>query len=403
VPGDLPQSISQAFERIRSSWPGLREAIPDERSLEFWIWANRHGLFVRPELRAILAPFPPADYLRAGSNDASEQQFASSGCNYYEHMERALNQLGRSWCDMQAVMDFGCGSGRVSRLFARHREHMRLYGADLNALPIGWLNDNLDFGNFYIGFAEPPMPFDDAVFDAIFSISVFSHLKARSQALWLREFHRLLKVGGILFQTVHGRHAMRLCEHYDVWRDALNIAPDSFSTLRRELLETGFSWVPHTIATGARDDYGISFQSEQYIRDTWCLGFELVGFWPGRIDDWQDLVALRRRPGPALRMNGECTPTPVLSVELMSLSNEPAVGRPLGFRATAFGGEDVHFKFYVGENGGPYRALTDWIPVSEVTYTPWASGKYVVLVHAESGPGPHARPRAQHGLKVIIE
>ena len=389
-----------AFRRLRRDWRELAAAFPSHRGLDFWLWANRYGAFVRPELCSVLAPFPPANYLVAGSSDMSERQFANSGCDYYEQMERALNEIGRSWWDMHSVLDFGCGAGRVLRLFTCHRNHMRIHGADVNTPVVDWLGANLDFGKFHVGFSKPPTPFHEATFDAIFSISVFTHLTAVSQGSWLREFHRLLKPNGILFQTVHGQHAMTLCERHESWRNAINVAPETFAALQKGLREDGFAWGPTKWATNAGEDYGISFQNEPYIRATWRLGYDLVGVWPGRIDDWQDLVALRRRPGAALAQGPQSGPD---KVELVQLAGQGIVGQPLRFRAVATGGEDLHFRFVINDSGSYFRQLCDWAPCAEIAYTPWEPGTYDIIVHADSGPGPHAVPAAGHGIKVTIK
>lgn len=403
----LPKSIAKAFARTQSSWRELAQAIPDIYSHEFWIWANRYGLFAAPELRAILAPFPAALPL-TGSIDASERQFASSGARYYDSMEQVLLEHDRSWGDMRAVLDFGCGEGRIARLFARFRGQQTYYGFDLRETAIEGLKQQMGFGDFRVSSARPPLPLAGGSLDAIFSISVFSHLRADAQAAWLREFHRLLRPDGILFQTVHGRHAMALCEHYDVWRNALDVTPQSFVDLREGFANDGFAWVPNTLNPTGSEDYGTSFQSDRYIRDTWGDDYDLLGVWPGQIDSWQDLVAMRKRS----RLGKRCEPVlPVLStgglkpverVELVRDAVNLAVGRPLQFRVICSGGENVHFQYFVKEGSNYFTAIGEWTSTPEFSYTPWLPDEYNFLVHAASGPGPHAVPSAVHGLKVIV-
>lgn len=405
----LPKPIAKAFARTQGSWRELAQAIPDIYSHDFWIWANRYGLFAAPELRSVLAPFPAALPI-IGSIDASEREFASSGARYYDHMEQVLLKHGRSWGDMRAVLDFGCGVGRVARLFARFRRQQTFYGFDLIESAIEWLTWELGYGDFRVSAARPPLPLAGGSLDAIFSISVFSHLTADAQAAWLREFHRLLRPGGILFQTVHGQHAMALCEHYDTWRNSLYIAPESFVDLREGFARSGFAWVPHTINMTGSEEYGISFQSDRYIRDTWGDEYDLLGIWPGRIEGWQDLVALRKRGAPVLRKQHEpvspVRPTgglkPVERVELVRDAADAAVGRPLHFRVTFSGGEDVHFRYLVKEGGCNYAPIGEWTSTPEFSFTPWMRNEYLFIVHAASGPGPHAVPSAQHGLLVSV-
>jgi SAM-dependent methyltransferase len=56
---------------------------------------------------------------------------------------------------------------------------------------------------------NPPLPFEDASFDLVYSISVFTHLDEEMQDAWLNELKRVLRPGGILIITVHGLNARK--------------------------------------------------------------------------------------------------------------------------------------------------------------------------------------------------
>jgi SAM-dependent methyltransferase len=392
--------LKEAFNRLQN---GARY-FHDYRSHDFWIWANTKGILLDDGLRSVLAPFPPVTMMSAGSNDDSEQRFALSGADYYDHMERALNRFGRSWDDSETVMDFGCGVGRVARLFLRHATRQKFVGIDLTSVAIEWLSANMPFGEYHIGMVAPPLPLESRSLDVIFSVSVFTHLKATSQTAWLAEFRRLLKPGGIVFQTVHGTHAMNLCKRYVEWRNALHVSDDDFQFLSGSLNEQGFVWAPHSIQTTGTDDYGVSFQTEKYIQTEWTSGFELLGVWSGLIDGWQDLVALRKSDHE--RVLPVWPKSDIKRVESVVVEQTKGIlqrGEPVRLTAKSSGGEDVHFKFYVSELSGCWRPLTGWLKEGFCEYVPWLPQKYGFIVHAASGKGMHSVPEAEAGISVIIK
>ena len=55
----------------------------------------------------------------------------------------------------------------------------------------------------------PPLSFESAAFDIVYSVSVFTHLDERLQDMWLDELFRILRPGGILIISVHGQNAHR--------------------------------------------------------------------------------------------------------------------------------------------------------------------------------------------------
>jgi SAM-dependent methyltransferase len=126
------------------------------------------------------------------------------------------------------VLDFGCGAGRTLRHFLSEAETAEVWGVDIDAPSIEWLQRSLcpplramrcD--------AEPPLRLELGSFDLIWAISVFTHLTGSSLA-WLRELHRLLRPGGLLIATYMGRWNSELVagEPWDEDRVGMNVLRD---------------------------------------------------------------------------------------------------------------------------------------------------------------------------------
>ena len=88
------------------------------------------------------------------------------------------------------ILDFGCGSARILRLY-RYMSGVRLVGTDANPECISWCRENVPGCEFHINDLEPPLPFDNGNnFDLIISLSVFTHIPLEQQTRWLQEMKR---------------------------------------------------------------------------------------------------------------------------------------------------------------------------------------------------------------------
>ena len=151
-------------------------------------------------------PIPPF-WLRAqvaGTIDAGD--FYRRGMKDVDTISAILLRRDIDIRKLSAVLDFGCGCGRVIR-HLRSKTRAELFGTDQSAKLITWCRPNLPFATFGINRLEPPLDYPDGKFDFIYALSVFTHLPARLQAMWMDEFRRVLRGGHLLLST-HGEHQL---------------------------------------------------------------------------------------------------------------------------------------------------------------------------------------------------
>jgi SAM-dependent methyltransferase len=176
---------------------------------------------------------------------------------------------------IESVLDFGCGCGRVTRYFREHSGEVA--GSDVNREAVKWCRANLPFGNFETNGLAPPLVFDDASFDLVYALSVFTHLTADLQLAWRDELHRVLRPGGRLLVTTHGRSYLpRLDDH---------------ERARFERGELVVRW-----GEVAGSNLCSAYHPERYLRDTFADGFTFLELEAegARGNPTQDLVLLQK-------------------------------------------------------------------------------------------------------------
>lgn len=160
-------------------------------------------------------PIPPPELLRmvmgGGGNAlwrrAVPRAFYESGARVAGRIETILRRRDLDLAEVDAVLDFGCGCGRITRHW-KDLEIPRLVGADCNHRHIDWCRHSLSFAEFVANDSLPPLKFEDETFDFICAYSVFTHLRADLQVPWLIDLKRVMKPNGRLLLTVHGESHM---------------------------------------------------------------------------------------------------------------------------------------------------------------------------------------------------
>ena len=255
------RSDTPALERGRDSWfkpdPALHVDLPDE-DRRFRVIADRDA-----------------------------ERFLMSGATDYHRIDRAvLGITGHHVNEFDHVLDWGVGSGRLARHFPKDHAAATLTGCDIDHDNIAWCREHLA-GSFVGCSMSPPLPFEDASFDLIYSVSVFTHLREPMQFRWLEELSRVMKRGALLLTTIHGQNAI----------DFSRQPPSEYARLQDEVREKGIVFTGDNTQLDGHAEHGGEYvnvlHSVDYVRRVWGRTFEVLHVLPGYILH-HDLVILRK-------------------------------------------------------------------------------------------------------------
>jgi SAM-dependent methyltransferase len=127
------------------------------------------------------------------------EEFCASGDRRVEKTMRVADDLGLP-ANNGAVLDFGCGVGRLSRALSSHFH--RYVGIDISARMIARakeLNGHLPNCTFLVNDSPGLGRFADGEFDAVVSYLVLQHIPDRDLIRgYLVELARVLAPGGLL-------------------------------------------------------------------------------------------------------------------------------------------------------------------------------------------------------------
>jgi SAM-dependent methyltransferase len=230
----------------------------------------------RPAAVATALPVPAAELLYQVAGSADSNWFLACGESVFSAITDLLRRRDVALTQLRSVLDFGCGCGRVLRWW-NGVEGPTLHGCDYNSAMVAWCRVNLPFAHIQTNALTPPLGYDDASFDLVYAISVFTHLSADLQARWITELRRIVAPGGWLLVSTHGTNYL-----------------SALDSSERQRFERGELVVHYDEASGS--NLCNAYHPHAFMRGEWSQGFVVVEHLPAgaRPNVLQDLWLLRK-------------------------------------------------------------------------------------------------------------
>jgi SAM-dependent methyltransferase len=278
--------VSASADRWLEGLPGLGQHLDDHYRLVVREQGMCTVYALHPTGDAMGAdglPLPPTHLIRlttgifrrAMKPNVLQERYEAGGAKGAAWIRTMLGRNGVEMDGLRALLDFGCGCGRV----LRHWKDLpaRVHGTDYNPHLVRWCEEHLTFGTFATNSLEPALPFADRSFDLVYAISIFTHLDEPLQRPWISELGRIVRPGGLVLITVSGERRLRSIPAWERLREPFEAG---------ELVVTK----PDRVGTNAC----AVFHPFSYLRDTLATGFEMIDYVSGgAIDVNQDAVLLR--------------------------------------------------------------------------------------------------------------
>jgi SAM-dependent methyltransferase len=247
----------------------------------------RHGFGGPDRIGEDGLPLPPPHLIRitAGGHrqalgDLTDlyRNFWRTGVQGFGVIREMLSRHGHDVAELNAVLDFGCGSGRILRHW-RQQNGTRMHGSDYNPLLVDWCRANLDFAGYEVNGSHPPLGLPDGELDLVYAFSVFSHFDLDSQLAWMDELNRIVRPGGLILFTVPGERWIALLEPED-----------------RERFKAGEPVVVYPEQNGT--NFCSALSPERHVRQTLSRGMEVLDFVVDGAPDVRQDAVLLRKPDP---------------------------------------------------------------------------------------------------------
>jgi SAM-dependent methyltransferase len=225
-------------------------------------------------------PIPPAHLAYKISGSEEPQAFLDVGKRCRSDIDATLSRVNRAVSSFHNILDFGCGPGRTLRWFEKEAAEVNFYGTDVDAEAIGWCREHLPFAATSVNGELPPTKYSRGMFDFIYAISVFTHLREDYQNFWLNELMRITARDGYVLVSLLGQKTWDL------------MTPENFAKFQAD----GFLFSSDQGEMNGLfpDYYGIACQTKEYVFRHFSDYFTVVDYIPAGLNDHQDIVLLRQ-------------------------------------------------------------------------------------------------------------
>jgi SAM-dependent methyltransferase len=269
---------------------------------ETWFWMNTTARRRRSAIANLVPQMPEVsmqETFTGQSGDATLREGFDAYKIFKTCYETHVGPIG----SCRAVLDFGCGWGRIIRFFLKDLEPEKLFGVDHSEEVIRACRDTNKWCSFTLIEPDAPTSLPRESFDLIYLYSVFSHLPEEMHWAWLKEFHRLLQPGGMLIATTRARDFIQMCK---TLRDdpQLNAKPQWLSQSARVFVDADATMSAYDNGKFCYESIGAegrwSFWGEAciprlYVEKYWKENFDVCEYIEDPKTCPQNVIVVRKR------------------------------------------------------------------------------------------------------------
>lgn len=214
--------------------------------------------------------------------------------NQIQKMEAILNGHGYSIKEFISILDFGCGSGRLTQYLPDIAINAKIYGCDVDQEAISFAQKSYPGVNFSVNQTNPPIHFENEQFDLIILFGVFTNISEHIHKSWLEELPSKLKNNGILIVTSHSPLCLRRIAMFSPFSLNHYHLPKPLKEYLKNPL--GYHFVPYVNSS----DYGVSIIDKKYVFENWpkFSGLKIIGYYDAAIEAYpegcHDIVLLKK-------------------------------------------------------------------------------------------------------------
>ncbi len=225
------------------------------------------------------------DFMLSSTAPDHVESYRRGAVEFVGLLGRSLAEAGRSWVDVDACLEVGCGYGRIVRELRRELPAGAIAVCDV-------INEGARFTAAEFGVrVVPPLEAmgvdEEGRFDLVYLLSVYTHLDRGLIEANLAKAAALLAPGGVLVFTTHGAESAATAERYgQYWLDK--------AELLAELAATGFFYrrYPYYYA-----EYGLTWMTAEMTGQLVAAAapaLKRVAHHPLAVDGHQDLFVYQR-------------------------------------------------------------------------------------------------------------
>ncbi|MCC7082139.1 MAG: class I SAM-dependent methyltransferase [Burkholderiales bacterium] len=153
------------------------------------------------------------------ANKAERDAFFASGYRGALAYQAELLDYGFPVDRTRNILEMGVGFGRL--LIHYFPFKASLYACDVTPEAVTWTRARHGHRvRVDLTAGEPPLPYDDGMFDFVYANSVFTHVACEGVRHWAAELRRIIRPGGFLiFSVLDANHYLRDIPYRDFHRD----------------------------------------------------------------------------------------------------------------------------------------------------------------------------------------